>query len=104
MPYQVFFATGKSDLDAEASTTLKAAVEYLKAHPDMKIALSGFVDSTGNADANNELAKHRATTVRDALQAGGVAGDRIDMRKPEVITGAQGADREGRRVDIVAAQ
>ena len=104
MPYQVFFATGKSDLDAEASATLKAAVEYLKAHPDMKIALSGFVDSTGNADANNELAKHRATTVRDALQAGGVAGDRIDMRKPEVITGAQGADREGRRVDIVAAQ
>ncbi len=104
MPYQVFFATGKSDLDAEASATLKAAVEYLKAHPDMKIALSGFVDSTGNADANNELAKHRATTVREALQAGGVAGDRIDMRKPEVITGAQGADREGRRVDIVAAQ
>lgn len=104
MPYQVFFATGKSDLDAEASATLKAAVEYLKAHPDMKIALSGFVDSTGNADANNELAKHRATTVRDALQAGGVAGDRIDMRKPEVVTGAQGADREGRRVDIVAAQ
>lgn len=104
MPYQVFFATGKSELDAEASATLKSAVEYLKAHPDVKIALSGFVDSTGNADANAELAKHRATTVRDALQAGGVTDDRIDMRKPEVITAAQGADREGRRVDIIAAK
>ena len=104
MPYQVFFATGKSDLDAEASATLKAAVEYLNAHPDVKIALSGFVDSTGNTDANAELAKNRATVVRDALQAGGVAADRIDLRKPEVVTGAQGADREGRRVDIVAAQ
>ena len=104
MPYQVFFATGKSELDAESTATLKAAVEYLKAHPDMKIALSGFVDSTGNADANAELAKNRATAVRGALEAGGVAGNRIDMRKPEVITAAQGADREGRRVDIVAAQ
>ena len=104
MPYQVFFATGKSELDAESTATLKAAVEYLKAHPDVKIALSGFVDSTGNADANAELAKNRATAVRGALEAGGVAGIRIDMRKPEVITAAQGADREGRRVDIVAAQ
>ena len=37
-------------VDAEASATLKAAVDYLKAHPDVKVALSGFVDSTGNAD------------------------------------------------------
>ena len=104
MPYQVFFATGASALDAEASAVLKAAVEHLKAHPDVKIALSGFVDSTGNADANAELAKNRATAVRNALETGGVAADRIDLRKPEVITAAQGADREGRRVDIIAAQ
>ena len=103
MPFQVFFATGKSALDAEASATLKAAVDYLKAHPDVKVALSGFVDSTGNADANAELAKQRAQAVQGALTAAGIAADRIDLRKPEVITAAQGADREARRVDIAAA-
>ena len=103
MPFHVFFATGKSALDAEANATLKAAAEYLKAHPEVKVALSGFVDSTGNADANAELAKSRAQAVRDALQAAGIAADRIDLRKPEVVTAAQGADREGRRVDISAA-
>ncbi len=103
MPFQVFFASGQSALSDEANNTLKAAVDYLKAHPEVKVALSGFVDSTGNADANAELAKKRAQNVRDALQAGGVAPERIDLRKPEVITAGAGSDREARRVDIKAA-
>lgn len=103
MPFQVFFASGKSALDAEASNTLKLAIEHLKSHPDMKVALSGFVDATGNADTNAELAKSRAQAVRDALQAGGVGADRIDLRKPETLAAGQGASREARRVDIVSA-
>ncbi|MBP6779243.1 MAG: OmpA family protein, partial [Ottowia sp.] len=103
MPFQVFFATGESALDGEASTTLKVAVDYLQAHPEVKVALSGFVDSTGNADVNAELAKNRAQAVRDALQAGGIAAERIELRKPEVITAGQGSDQAARRVDIGAA-
>ena len=63
----------------------------------------GFVDSTGSAAVNEELAKKRAQAVRDALQAGGVSADRIDLRKPQAITAGQGSDREARRVDIVSA-
>ena len=103
LPYQVFFATGDSSLDAEAQQTLKSAAEFLKAHPDAKVALSGFVDATGSAAVNEELAKKRAQAVRDALQAGGVSADRIDLRKPQAITAGQGSDREARRVDIVSA-
>ncbi len=103
LPYQVFFATGDASLDAEAQQTLKSAAEFLKAHPDAKVALSGFVDATGSAAVNEELAKKRAQAVRDALQAGGVSADRIDLRKPQAITAGQGSDREARRVDIVSA-
>ena len=103
MPFQVFFATGQTALDAEANATLKAAADYLKAHPDVKVALSGFVDSTGNADQNAELAKQRAQAVQGALQAAGIAAERIDLRKPQTITAGQGPDREARRVDIAAA-
>lgn len=63
------------------------------------MSLSGYTDKTGSADANAELAKHRAQAVRDALKAAGVAEDRIIMKKPETITG--GADaKEARRVEI----
>ena len=50
-----------------------------------------------------KMAKKRAQAVRDALQAAGVAGERIDLRKPQVITAGQGSDGQARRVDIVSA-
>ena len=104
-PYQVFFDTGKSALDDAAQAEVKKAAEYWKAHKDEKIALSGFVDATGSADKNAELAKERAQAVAKLLTDSGIAADRIEMRKPQTLTaGSDGADKQARRVDIVAAQ
>ena len=102
--FQVFFATGKSVLDDAAQTEVKKAAAYWSEHKDGKIALSGFVDSTGSADKNAELAKERAQAVAKLLGESGIAAERIEMRKPEVITAGEGADRQARRVDILAAQ
>ncbi|MBE0632313.1 MAG: OmpA family protein, partial [Burkholderia vietnamiensis] len=94
-----YFETGKSVLPADAKAAIAAAADYAKAHPDAKLALSGFTDKSGSADANAELAKRRAQAVRDALKAAGVAEDHIVLKKPETITG--GADaKEARRVEI----
>ena len=103
-PHQVFFETGKSTLDDKAQAAVKKAAEYWSAHKDGKIALSGFVDSTGNAEKNAELAKERAKAVSKLLTDSGIAADRIEMRKPETITAAAGTDQQARRVDITAAQ
>jgi cytochrome c oxidase subunit 2 len=103
-PYQVFFATGDKALNAEAQAVVAQAAEYLKAHADSKVALSGFVDATGNADQNTELAKQRAQNVAKALTDAGVAQERIALHKPTTITAGAGADQQARRVDIVAAQ
>ncbi|MEG0920093.1 MAG: cytochrome c oxidase subunit II [Comamonas sp.] len=100
--FQVFFASGKSDLDDESKATVKKAAAAL-AGQSGKVVLSGFVDSTGSADQNAELAKLRAQAVAKMLADNGVADDRIEMRKPETITAAQGADSQARRVDIIAA-
>jgi cytochrome c oxidase subunit II len=99
-PVSVFFATGKSALDAAAIKAVAEAVEHLKATPDGKIALSGFVDSSGDPVKNAELAKERAKQVREALQKSGIALERIEMRKPEQITAASGDQAQARRVDI----
>ena len=104
LPLPVLFATGKSTLDGEAQKVLGKAVAILKAKPDAKIALSGYVDSSGSAAKNAELAKQRAFAVRDALTKGGIPAGRIDLRKPSQIDAGSGADAaRARRVDIVAA-
>ena len=98
----MFFATGKSELDGEAEATVKKAAAALASQAG-KVVLSGFVDSTGSADQNAELAKLRAQAVSKMLADNGVPEARIELRKPETITAGQGADSQARRVDIVAA-
>ncbi|SMG01865.1 cytochrome c oxidase subunit II [Burkholderia singularis] len=99
LPAAIYFEIGKSELPADAKGAIAAAVDYANAHPDAKLVLSGYTDKTGSVATNEELAKHRAQAVRDALKAAGVAEARIIMKKPETITG--GADaKEARRVEI----
>jgi cytochrome c oxidase subunit II len=102
LPLSVLFGSGKSALDADAQKVVNSAIEYLKANGQAKVALSGFVDSTGSATQNAELAKARAIGVRDALTAAGVALERIEMRKPSQIEAGSGSAAQARRVDIVA--
>ena len=103
MPVSVLFASGKSELDADAAQSITSAVAALKATPDARIALSGFVDSSGNAERNAELAKQRALNVRAALEKAGIAAARIEMAKPEQIQAGSAEQTQARRVDIRAA-
>jgi len=103
LPISVLFASGKSALDPEATKAVAAAVAYLKSKSVAKIALSGYVDSSGDAAKNVELAKERAKSVRAALEKAGVAQDRIEMRKPQQIEAGGAAADRARRVDIVSA-
>jgi K(+)-stimulated pyrophosphate-energized sodium pump len=48
---------------------------------------------------NEELAKLRAFAVRDALKSLGIAEDKIELKKPEVMTGT-GSNAEARRVEV----
>ncbi|MCB2069140.1 MAG: OmpA family protein, partial [Ottowia sp.] len=63
-----------------------------------KAVVSGYVDTTGNAAQNAELAKQRAFAVRDKLKALGVAEDRIELQKPADIQAGAGA--QARRVEV----
>lgn len=93
-----FFASGKADLAEGANAALadvvKGALEGGKT-----VQISGFHDATGDAAANEELAKQRAMAVRDALKALGVAEDKIDLKKPE-DTQASGSNAQARRVEV----
>lgn len=103
LPASVLFATGKSELDAESAQVIASAVEQAKSSPNARLAISGYVDASGNAEKNAELAKSRALNVRAALEKAGIAASRIDMAKPSQIQAGSAADAQARRVDIRVA-
>jgi outer membrane protein OmpA-like peptidoglycan-associated protein len=74
--------------------------EWLAAHPDDRVQLSGFTDPTGDAAANAVLAKNRAEAGSAELAKEGVDAARIDLVKPE-DTSDETTDLAGaRRVEI----
>lgn len=96
-----YFATAKADLAPGANEALVDVVAGVKA--GQRAVISGYTDSTGDADKNAELAKQRAFAVRDALVALGVAEDKLDLKKPEAVENA-GNNAEARRVEVVLAK
>ncbi len=98
-PAKFLFESGKVTLPTDADKLIAAAVDHLKANADAKVDISGFTDKTGNPVKNAELAKDRAKAIREALKAGGIAEGRINMKKPETITGSSN-DEDARRVEL----
>jgi K(+)-stimulated pyrophosphate-energized sodium pump len=92
-----YFASGKAELAGGANAAL---ADVAKAVADGKKAVvSGFTDASGDPAQNEELAKQRAFAVRDALKAAGIAEDKIELKKPEQLTGSGNA-AEARRVEV----
>jgi len=99
-PAKVYFDTGSAAVSADGGKTIAAAAEAIK-KDNLKVALTGYTDKTGDVAKNEELAKSRATAVRDALKAAGVAEASIEMKAPMFVeVGAGGSDAEARRVEI----
>lgn len=95
---RLYFELGKAEVPADAAAAL---APYVKAARDSHraIAVSGFHDASGDAAANEELAKQRALAVRDLLVGAGAPAERVELRKPAATTG-DGDPREARRVDV----
>ena len=96
---RVYFALGSAALPAAASAILVTVADAARMESGKVVLISGFHDASGDAATNAEVAKQRALAVRHALEANGVAPDRLVMDKPAVS--AAGADaREARRVEV----
>jgi K(+)-stimulated pyrophosphate-energized sodium pump len=92
-----YFASAKADLAGGAEAALADVAKGVAA--GKKAVVSGYTDSTGDAAKNEELAKQRAMAVSGALKAAGIADDKIELKKPELLTGS-GNNAEARRVEV----
>jgi photosynthetic reaction center cytochrome c subunit len=80
---------------------LAQVIASLAAAPGSKAIISGYHSASGTVAQNQELAKQRAFTVRDALVAGGIDASRAVLEKPQVVeANAAGEDATARRVEV----
>ena len=71
------FATDSATLPSDAQATVTALAQILGAYPKAHVQLNGYADATGTDPQNTQLGAQRAQAVAQALQAQGVAADRI---------------------------
>ena len=100
LPAKVYFDVGAAAVSAEGSQTIAAVADMIK-KDNLKVAITGYTDKTGDVATNEELAKSRTASVRDALKAAGVAEANMEMKPPLLVeVGAGGSDVDARRVEI----
>jgi photosynthetic reaction center cytochrome c subunit len=97
----LYFGVGSSRLEGAQATGVAKLTAYLAANPGKKVLISGYHSASGELAANQELAKQRAFAVRDAVQAAGIAANRVVLDKPlQTEANISGEDPVARRVEV----
>ena len=104
--FMVFFDWDRSNLSAQALTTIKQAASAYKTKGNARITATGHTDTSGPEAYNMALSLRRANTVKDALVREGVPATAIAViGRGEagllVKTGDNVREPQNRRVEIV---
>jgi outer membrane protein OmpA-like peptidoglycan-associated protein len=73
----LFFDTGKYELERKSKTELDKLITFMRQNPGVKIEISGHTDDVGSDQANKVLSERRARSVVNYLSSNNVPKDRI---------------------------
>jgi OmpA-OmpF porin, OOP family len=73
----LFFDTGKYQLEAQSKTELQKLVDFMKQYSELRIEISGHTDDIGTDKANLDLSEKRAQSVVEYLTRNGVPKERL---------------------------
>jgi photosynthetic reaction center cytochrome c subunit len=97
----MYFAVGSPVLEGEQAKGLERLIATMAEQKRSTATISGYHSAAGTLAANQELAKQRAFTVRDALLAAGIADSRVKLDKPQQTeANVAGEDPVARRVEV----
>jgi outer membrane protein OmpA-like peptidoglycan-associated protein len=101
----VLFETGRADLRSGADRTVSQLANFMRQNPDRTVEITGFTDSTGNVEFNQELSERRAEAVRQALVSYGISPQRVVTRGlgpalPVASNSTASGRQQNRRVEI----
>lgn len=101
----LFFVTGKSEINKWSYPELQRLIDLLKKHKKMEIEIAGHSDNVGSDKVNNALSLERANAVRDYIISNGVEGERLQAKgygktKPLTSNATEEGRKRNRRVDF----
>jgi peptidoglycan-associated lipoprotein len=73
----VYFEYDKSDIRPDQQSAVQADIQFFNQHPDINFTIEGHCDSRGSTEYNLALGDQRASSVKNALVAGGISASRI---------------------------
>ena len=105
----VYFDTDQAALSQDDEATLTRTAATLKAHPNMKLRLEGYTDSTGAANANQTLSQRRASAVAGFLKGQGIDSSRFSsggagQANPAATNATDAGKADNRRVELYSQQ
>lgn len=78
--WDVFFATGESEVLPQSYNELRRLQDFLEENPKVTIELRGHTDNQGTVEFNRRLSEARAKAVMDYLVARGIDAKRLRYR------------------------
>ena len=101
----VLFATGRAELRSGADRTVSQLANFMQQNPNRTVEITGFTDSTGSVEFNQELSERRAEAVRQALTSYGISPQRVVTRGlgpalPVASNNTGSGRQQNRRVEI----
>lgn len=102
----VLFAFDKAELLEGAQRNLDQLANFLTQHPDRKVNIEGFTDSTGSEAYNRNLSFRRANAVKSALEQRGIPASRVHTvgygeAFPVASNNTEAGRQQNRRVEII---
>lgn len=73
----VKFATGKADIQGDASAEIQKVADFMKQYPNVNVTIEGHTDNRGNAAKNKALSQKRADAVKAEIVKLGVDAARL---------------------------
>lgn len=73
------FAFDRYEIRNDAAVILNRNVEWLKAHPSVKVLIEGHCDERGTTEYNLALGERRAKSTQNYLMVHGIQSDRIAL-------------------------
>lgn len=100
------YATNSAAITRSSEYILDELIGFLKDNPSVRIEVQGHTDNVGGMDQNMALSNDRAFTVKEYLQAHGIAGARLTSKgfgptKPVASNDTEAGRAENRRTEFV---
>ncbi|MBQ7666753.1 MAG: OmpA family protein [Kiritimatiellae bacterium] len=103
--YPVYFAYNDSSIPAGERAKIAVVANFMRDNPGVVLVVEGNCDERGTNEYNMSLGEYRAGSVRDALAAEGVSGQRIQTvsygeERPAVFGSDESAWSQNRRAEF----